>query len=324
MKKYFSLLIIPVIGLFFVGCTTSQVENGKNKIPTDTKLQTYHEIETTLTSKTVNDVIDFSSVVPKEISKLQEKGEIFWHDQNHKIQGQTKMYYLQSKIDCKDGSKKDCSIVGLQAYKNNLPPEFKVDKCASDDWCLITEPKFQDVLINSIKQTAGFYGFSKDVYSIGSVKGDDTYSIYKNAQEIFSHKMYFGAESVIEDASIVNNLPAFTFYDLKEWKDENTPVVNRNIWYNNETINEKFSVEASSHLFAYKDKIGFVAEKEGKKFLFFNDQKISQDFDEIRTSSCCAIFAYPIELDENGIIFFLANRGEKYFFVEINLNEYLK
>jgi len=136
--------------------------------------------------------------------------------------------------------------------------------------------------------------------------------------------MFFGAESVIEDASIVNNLPAFTFYDLKEWKDENTPVVNRNIWYNTETVNEKYLVEASSHLFAYKDKIGFVGEKDGKKFLFFNGQKISQDFDEIRTNSCCATFAYPIELDENGILFFLAERGEKYFFVEINLNEYLK
>ncbi|MFH1029999.1 MAG: hypothetical protein V1770_01940 [bacterium] len=156
------------------------------------------------------------------------------------------------------------------------------------------------------------------------MKGDDDYSIFKNDKEIFSHKMLFGAESVIEDASMAKNLPAFTFYDLKEWKDENTPIVNRNIWHNNETINEKFSVEASSHLFTYKDKVGFVGEKDGEKFLFFNNQKISQDFDEVRTNSCCAIFAYPIELDENGILFFLAKRGKKYFFVEINLNQYLE
>lgn len=321
MKKYFSLLII---GLFLTGCTTFQAENGKNKIPTDIQPQTYHEIETTLTSETVDDIVDFSSVVPKEISKLEEQGEIFWHDQNHKIQERTQMYYLQNKIECKNGGKENCSIIGLQAYKNNLPPEFTVDKCDSDDWCLITEPKFQDVLTNRIKQIAGFYGFGKDIYTIGSMNGDDNYSIFKNDKEIFSHKMFFGAESVVEDASIVSSLPAFTFYDLKEWKDENTPVVTNNIWYNNETINEKYSMEASSHLFSYKDKIGFVGEKNGKKFLFFNDQKISQDFDEIRTNSCCAIFAYPIELDENGILFFLAKRGEKYFFVEINLNEYLK
>lgn len=321
MKKYFSLLII---GLFLTGCTTSQVENGKNKIPTDNQPKTYHEIETTLTNETVDDIVDFSSVVPKEISKLQEKGEIFWHDQNHKIQGRMQMYYLQYKIGCKNDTKEDCSIVGLQAYENNLPPEFKISKCDSDGWCLITEPGFQESLINNIKQTVGFYGFGKDIYTIGSVKGDDDYSIYKNKQEIFSHKMYFGAESVVEDASIVLNFPAFTFYDLKEWKDENTPVVNRNIWYNGETINEKYSIEASSYLFSYKDKTGFVGEKDGKKFLFFNGQKISQDLDEIRTNSCCAISAYPIELDENGILFFLAKRGGKYFFVEINLNDYLK
>lgn len=314
MKKYFSLLII---GLLLTECSTSQVENEKNKIPTDTQAQTYHEIETTLTSD-----IDFSSVVPKEISKLQEKGEIFWHNQNYKIQGRTKMYYLRGKIECKNGGYYDCSIIVSQADKNNLPPEFTTEKRDSGNWRLITKPKLH--LINNIKQIAEFYIFGKDVYVIVSLEGDDNYSIFKNYKEIFFHKMFFGAESVIEDARIVLNSPTFTFYDLKEWKDENTPVVKRNIWYNNETINEKFSVEASSYLFAYKDKIGFVGERDGKKFLFFNSQKISQDFDEIRTYSCCDISAYPIELDENGILFFLAKRGEKYFFVEINLNEYLK
>jgi len=321
MKKYFSLIIL---GLLLTGCTNNQINDRKNKILTNDQARIYHEIETNLTSKTVDDVVDFSTIVPKEIARLQKKEEIFWLDQNHKIQGRTPMYYLQNKIECKDGSKKDCSIVGLQAYKNNLPPQFTVDNCDSDGWCLITEPKFEGEQINNIKQIAGFYGFNKDVYTIGSVNGDDNYSIFKNGKEIFSHKMYFGAESVVEDASIILNSPAFTFYDLKEWKDENNPVVSHNIWFNNETANEKYSVEASSHLFSYKDKVGFVGEGDGKKFLFFNGQKISPYFDEIRTNNCCAIFAYPIELDENGILFFLAKRGEKYFFVEINLNEYLK
>ncbi len=312
MKNIFSFVIL---GLLITGCTNSQVND---------ETQTYHEIETSLSSETIDDTVDFSTIVPKEIAQLQKKEEIFWLDQNHKIQGRTPMYHLQYKIDCKNGGKDDCSVIGLQAYQNNLPPEFKVSECDSDGWCLITEPKFEDEQINSIKQIAGLYGFGKDIYTIGSVNGDDNYTVFKNGKEIFSHKMYFGAESVVEDASIILNSPAFTFYDLKEWKDENNPVVSRNIWFNNETINEKYSVEASSHLFSYKDKVGFVGERDGEFFLFFNGQKISQDFDEIRTNSCCAIFAYPIELDENGILFFLAKRGEKYFFVEINLNEYLE
>jgi len=178
-----------------------------------------------------------------------------------------------------------------------------------------------------------FYGFDKDIYIVGSnngslngegINGNYDYSVFKNNKEIFSHKMYFGTESTIIDASIVSNSPAFTFYDPINVTNENNPIITNNIWYNNETVNEKYSVESSSYLFAYKNKTGFVGEKDGKKFVFFNGQKISENFDEIRTTSCCAIFSYPIELDKNGIMFFLAKRGEKYFFVEINLNEYLK
>jgi len=299
------------------------IDGGKNKILVNNPSQIYHEIETTLKSEIVDDVVNFSTLIPKEIALLQKRGEIFWYDQNHKIQGRAPMCRLRSKIECKNGGKEDCSIIGLQAYKNNLPPDFIIEECDSYGWCPISEPEFQENLVNNIKKTVEFYGFGKDIYTVGSVNGDDNYSIFKNDKEIFSHKMYFGAESVIEDESIVLGLPAFTFYGLKEWKDENTPIVSRNIWYNNETINEKFAVDVSSYLFSYQDKIGFVGEKDGKNFIFFNGQKISQDFDEIRTNSCCATFAYPIELDENGILFFLAKRGEKYFFVEINLNEVL-
>jgi hypothetical protein len=272
----------------------------------------------------VNNITDSSSsFILEEKARLQEQGIIFWYDQNHKISDRFPLYHLQSKINCRNDDKKDCLIVELQAYKNHYPKKFIIGKCDSENWCSIIEPKFQNILINDIEKIVEFYGFDKDVYTIRNIDNNN-YSIFKNDKEIFSHKMYFGAESVVEEANIVQNSPVFTFYDLKEWKDQNTPVVHRNIWYNGETINEKYLVEASSHLFAFKDKIGFVGEKDGGEFIFFNGQKISQDFDEIRTHGCCAIFAYPIEIDENGILFFLAKRGEKYFFTEINLNYYLK
>lgn len=323
MKKYFSLLIF---GLFLTGCANGQIENAENTVPINTRSQKYQEIETALKSETVDNSTDFSKIIPKEIARLQKNGEVFWQDQNHTIPSRTPMYHLQPKTELK----KEGLIVGLQAYKDNFPPEFKIeDACDTYGWCSITEPVFEKDVVNNIKQLAGFYGFGKDIYMIGSNSGslngegrngDYNYSIYKNDKEIFSHKMYFGAESVIEDASIVLNSPAFTFYNLKEWKNENTPVVTRNIWHNNETINEKYAMEGSSHLFSYKDKLGFVGEKDGKTFLIFNGQKISKDFDEIRTNNCCAVTAYPIDVDENGILFFLAKRGEKYFFGEIRLN----
>jgi hypothetical protein len=135
--------------------------------------------------------------------------------------------------------------------------------------------------------------------------------------------MGYGAESVIEEASIVLNSPAFTFYKPIDLQNNISTAANTNKWHNGETMNEKYGVDSSSFLFSYKDKVGFVGEKDGKKFFFFNGQKVSGDFDEIRTHSCCARQAYPVELDQNGILFFLGKRGGKYFFTEVNLNKYL-
>ena len=325
MKK--QIIAILTISLFLTGCTQNTI------IPQKTEVGIYHEIETTLTSEIVDDIVNFSTLVPQEITKLQKNGQDFWFDQNQKTNMKEPMYYLNKKIECKDNGKSDCSVVGLQTYKNNFPPDFKIGECDNDDWCDVIEPQFPKDIINNIKQLSGIYGFDKDIYTVGSnngslngegINGNYDYSVFKNNKEIFSHKMYFGTESTIIDASIVSNSPAFTFYDPINITDENNPIITNNIWYNNETINEKYEVDSSSYLFSYKNKTGFVGEKDGKKFVFFNGQKISENFDEIRTTSCCAIFFYPIELDKNGIMFFLAKRGEKYFFVEINLNEYLK
>lgn len=322
MKKIFLLIALALLS---TGCANNQVEDQKNKIPDSDQRQVYQEIETNLTSKVV-DNLNPSTEIDKEIKRLQKNGEIFWHDQNHKITSRMPMYYLQFKMDCKNNikTKEKCAITGLQAYQDNLPPEFKVEKCDTDGWCLITEPALPKKAVNKIQNIDTFYGFGKDIYAIGSINNDDNYSIFKNEEEIFSHKMFSGVEGVVGDASIVLDSPAFTFCDLKGWKDENNPVVHYNIWYKGETMNEKFGVETSLFLFSFKDTVGFVGKNNGKNFLFFNSQKISQDFDEIRTSSCCGEFAYPIEIDENGILFFLAKRGGKYFLVEVNLNEYLK
>lgn len=318
-KIYFFI----TLSLFLSGCTINFNQYKEQTIPDNGILGVYQEIQTNLTSEDIDDM-DLSIPISKEINRLEKKGTKLGHGENIMSSSRMPMYYLQQKFECKNENRENCSITAVQAYKNNLPPEFIVGQCDEGDWCLILEPEFQKEFVNNISQLGDFYGFGKDIYTIGSIKGDDTYSIFKNGEEIFSHKMYFGADSVVEDASIVLNSPAFTFYDLKEWIDENTPVFNRNIWFNGDTLNEKYDVDASSFLFSFKDKTGFVAEKDGKKFIFFNGQKISQDFDEIRTHGCCSVFSFPIEIDKNGILFFLAKREEKYLFVEINFNEYLK
>lgn len=326
-----SISIITIIlsfisNKFFSRINNNQNEYRENKTSDIVASQDYQEIETILTDYSIKD-LNPNVEIDKEIKRLRENGQIFWYDQNRKISKKTPMYHLQNIVECEKGIKEKCLIIGMRAYQDNYPPEYKLDKnkCDADGWCLIIEPAFQKKPANSLNQSAEFYGFSKDIYTVGSINENDNYSVFKNEEKLFSHKMNFGAESVFEETSIVLNSPAFTFYEQKEGKDENNnQVVIRNIWYKGETLNEKNGVESSSYLFSYKDKIGFVGEKNGEKFFFFNGQKISQDFDVITTHACCAVFPYPIEIDENGILFFMAKRGEKYFLVEANLNEHLR
>lgn len=140
--------------------------------------------------------------------------------------------------------------------------------------------------------------------------------------------MLFGATGPVHDWKIVLGEPAFAFTEFKGYvngpADKEGPRKSAyNTWYKKETMNEKYRLDGSYYLFSYKDKIGFVAIKDNKKHIFFNRYKVSGDFDEIRTYSCCAIMPYPLKIYDNGILFFMGKRGEKYFLVEVNLNKYL-
>jgi len=319
-------LLAAILILALFSCFTIKQKSKASVV----KPQTYHEIETDFDiDKDYNRPI--AEAMAGEIASLKARGNEFWYDQSQEVTMKEGMQDVYGRIKCKE---EKCFMVGGSIrgridYLRPLSPEWKIGDCQAvgyDDWCEIIEPKLSE---NTMKMSGqdwllgDFYIFGKDVYSVGSVKGDENYSVFKNGEEIFSHHMIYGAESPIEEAGIVSGAPAFTFYNPINSKDETGMVATRNIWYGAETINEKYAVESSSLLFSYKDKIGFVGGKNGKKFFFFNGQKVSQDFDEIRTHSCCAIQSYPIELDRNGILFFLGKRGEKYFFTEVNLNKYL-
>jgi hypothetical protein len=319
--KYFIIfLAVVLIGCLFIGFTIRQ--KGEASV---VKPQTYHEIETDFDmEKDYNRPTE--EAMEEEIASLKAKGNDFWYNQSQKAVIKESMQDVYGRIKCQE---EKCFIVGMDIkdridYLRPLLPEWKIGDCqviGYGDWCAIVEPKLSEDIIKILGQSwllPDFYIFGKDVYAVGSANGDNNYSVFKNNKEMFSRDMGYGAENVIIEASIVLNSPAFTFYEPIDLHNGNT-----NIWYNAETLNEKYGIESSSFLFSYKDKTGFVGEKDGKKFFFFNGQKVSGDFDEIRTHGCCAIQVYPIELDQNGILFFLGKRGGEYFFTEVNLNKYL-
>ena len=281
----------------------------------------YQEIETSFDTNAVED-FGFKEEVIKEKIRLENKGIKFSYNEDIKINESERMYYMEKEMECVNG-KSDCKVVDVMAYKNNIPPEFVVKDCNEDDWCKIVDPKTSEIDFSKFKRITNVYGYGKDIYIVDEQDNNSTYHVYKNNELLFTHEMAYMVD-LIKKASNVAGSPSFNFNELKSWKEDGSPVLVQNIWYKGNTINEQFEVNSSSYLFSFKDKIGFVAENNGQKAFYFNGKKVSKYFDEIRTTSCCATFAYPIRLDSNGILFFLAKRNEKYFFVEIDLNGYLE
>lgn len=329
MKKPFFLLIVSFL---LTACSSPQVNqmpNLKEKPIAQEQVEggQYQEIETQLKSEAVEE-FNIEEEIATEIKRLEKEGQTFWHDSQNWEAGRVEMPQLRHRIECTDGikSRKNCSITGLLALPDQLSEKFKLGTCGVEAWdesCLVIEPPFPKDLVNQLEQEAGYYAWDGDFYTVGAMKKDDVYSVYKNDQEIFSDKMLFGTESVISDFVLVNNKLAFTYNDLEKWMDENNPVVTSNIFYDDETINEKYKLESSAYPFGYKGKLGFLTEENDEPYFFFNGQRISENFDKIRPYGCCAMSTYPIKVDEKGILFFMAKRGETYYFVEVDLNKYL-
>jgi len=309
-KTTLRLISSVVIGVLFASCTLDE-DAGTSALP---QTAYYREIETGLTDETANDFRSLGEEIHNSNLFYKEKTEIIF-DPTSTITTREQMYGRREEIECGDDTEEtrgECQTVGTYGQDYNLP-------------------ELPNNILDTFKWVK-FYGIDDFVYTIGSVDrpvtptGDDIYSILKNNDEIFSHKMYFGSDGPIEDASLVLSSPAFTFYDLEKWENKDLPsataIWNRNIWYKGETMNEKYNMDASSYLFAFEDKIGFIGEKDSKKFIIFNGQKISADFDEIISSSCCASATSPVKLDKMGVLFSLAKRGETYYFVEMDLKQF--
>jgi len=168
--------------------------------------------------------------------------------------------------------------------------------------------------------SGGYYDFYKihgEQYSIIGRNTGKKY-IYKGQTILFEGDMYDGSDGPVLDVSLIKNKPAFNI--MLGSSPENARA---DIFYENEFFNEKYKVDHSRQVFTYKDKIGFIATKNDKTYIHFNGALISHTYDRIRTTSCCAVSAYPFSLFEEGILLFVAKRGEKFYLVRVDLNKYV-
>ncbi len=155
-------------------------------------------------------------------------------------------------------------------------------------------------------------------------------SMYGKDKLLFSHPMTMGSESVIDSFDMLyiinprrNNdsmsQPVISFYDTLltgySW-------AHRNIWIDNYTTNERYNTVDSALPFAYNNKLWYVwGSINGKQFIIYDGQKISNEYDYIQSFTCCTIHTYPIRVQSNWILIVFAIKWDHYIFIEISLNK---
>lgn len=182
---------------------------------------------------------------------------------------------------------------------------------------------FQNLVESFVFDDKTYKLFATDTESNDNIISDNYEILDDQGVTLFEAPMNYGAEGPIIDFRLVNDLPTFTYQS-----GTNSDSV-QNIFYNGETMNEKYGFETSHFLFSYKDKLGFVAQKDGKEHIFFNGKIVSRGYDSIPTSSCCMTLPEVFKVYDNGALVFRATNKDdsgmyhEYWVVEVDLNPYL-
>jgi len=141
---------------------------------------------------------------------------------------------------------------------------------------------------------------SRECYQSAS-KSKNFWSWYELCLEDVSRKY--------PEAEVCNN--------YKLW--EKFEKVKKNIYFDWELFNQEFNLDSSNNIFSYNWKIGFIAEKNWKYFIIYDWKQVSEYFDYIKTSFCCASPIFPFNIYEDWLLQYIFKRGEDYFVAYIDL-----
>lgn len=141
---------------------------------------------------------------------------------------------------------------------------------------------------------------------------DHRFEVYRNGvKQTFFFYGQAGADGVLREARMIGGELALTV---------RTPDSAADLILGGRLMSSEHTLSGGSGPFEYAGNVGFVAERGDRDFVLYGGQRISRDFDEIRTLSCCAITPYPFAVYDNGILEFVGRRGDEYYLVEIDLN----
>lgn len=186
---------------------------------------------------------------------------------------------------------------------------------AQEDWNNSTKEAIENNILTNHTIRGEVYQLVGTSYASPDDNIPEEFSIVKEGKTLFNAPMCFGAEGPIVELGYIENKLTFTF---AAGNCQST-----NVYLDGKTINEQYGVEGSAFPFFYQGKLGFIAKEDGKDYVYFNGQKVSESFYTIPTHQCCMSISPLLALYENGAFVFRASQGTEYYLVEIDLNKYL-
>lgn len=95
--------------------------------------------------------------------------------------------------------------------------------------------------------------------------------------------------------------------------------ISSNIYLAWALLNYKYDILESKDIFEYNEKIWFIASSKEWYFIMYEWVQISENFDYIRTKSCCMIWKFPFKIYENWILEYVFSREDELYVWYINL-----
>lgn len=124
-----------------------------------------------------------------------------------------------------------------------------------------------------------------------------------------------------EDPDLLKNLEESQkkYIEYKKCHKLKYESITNNIWLWGEILNQKYNLEESKNIFKYNDNIWFIAKRKWQYFIMYNWVQISENFDYIRTNSCCMIHKFPFNIYGNWILEYVFERDNRLFLAFIQL-----
>ncbi len=310
MKK----ILLAFVGLGLVAC------GEVKEIPVVVRGDPFQEILVELTEEEI-----IRPNVTAKLRELRNDGVEFWSDRGKVIRGGERV----PEISRADGIYGEWMALYKGDDRYSYEENREIVRKRKENGYLVLPEGLPAILDDENANIVRLYKKGDDYYSI---LGKRKYWVYRNDEAIFSSEMESSrADPVpIRDFKLFDGKLAFTYQKRIE---EGRPAkegslsmegvkMEDNVYFKNETMNEKYDLENSHYPFMYAGKFGFLGNRKGKKErIFFAGNAVSPEFDKLRVNACCSYTSFPFEIHGDGILFTMVEKGGKHFFWEINLEE---